>query len=209
VYIPDAFRETQPDVLHAFIRQYSFGLLVSQQDGAMEANHLPLLLDTGRGPCGTLVGHMARANGQWRSLEVGGEVLVVFPGPHAYISPSWYETRLSVPTWNYAAVHAYGMPRLVQDPAALRGILHAMVQTYESALPEPWPMDLPDDFMDRMQKAIVGFEIEITRLEGKFKLSQNRSEADRQSAIAGLLRQNDPPSAEVAALMRQALLPNT
>jgi transcriptional regulator len=209
MYIPEPFREDRLEALHAFIRRHSFGILVSSPAGALEANHLPLLLETERGPLGTLVGHMARANGQWRSLESDGEALVVFPGPHAYVSPSWYETHPSVPTWNYAAVHAYGTPHLVQEPAALRSILRAMVQTYEASLPEPWPMDLPDEFTERMLNAIIGFEINITRLEGKRKLSQNRPEADRRGAVAGLARLGDPQSAAIAALMQQALSPNT
>jgi transcriptional regulator len=208
VYIPEAFRETRPDRLQAFIRQHSFGLVVSQQAGRLEASHLPLLLEADRGPQGTLVGHMARANPQWRGFVAGSELLVIFSGPHAYISPSWYETRLSVPTWNYAAVHAYGTPRLIEEPAALRRILEALVRTHEAPLDDPWPMDLPDDYLERMMRAIVGFEIEITRLEGKLKLGQNRAPADQLGAIAGLLRQDDPASAEVAGLMRQALPPD-
>src|SRR5207247_7760301 len=135
--------ETRPDRLHAFMRQHSFGLVVSQQAGRLEASHLPLLLDADRGPCGTLLGHMARANPQWRGFQADSELLVIFSGPHAYISPSWYETRLSVPTWNYAAVHAYGTPRLIEEPASLRRILVALVQTHEAPLDDPWPMDLP------------------------------------------------------------------
>jgi transcriptional regulator len=197
------------ETLHAHIRQHSFGILVSAQAGRLEASHLPLLLEAERGSLGTLLGHMARANGQWRSLEAEGEVLVIFPGPHAYISPSWYETHPSVPTWNYTAVHACGTLRLVEEEAALRAILRAMVQTYEASLPEPWPMELPEPFLERMLKAIVGFEIEIIRLEGKQKLSQNRPRSDRQGAVAGLIDQGDPLSAAVAALMQQSLLPIT
>jgi transcriptional regulator len=192
VYIPEAFRETRTERLHAFMRQHSFALVVSHRGDRLEASHLPLLLEADRGPCGTLVGHMARANLQWRSFEADSELLVIFSGPHAYISPSWYENHPSVPTWNYAAVHAYGIPRLVENPAALRPILEALVRTHEADRDNPWTMDLPDDYLERMVKAIVGFEIEITRLEGKLKLGQNRT-------------QGDPASVEVAALMQQAL----
>jgi transcriptional regulator len=205
MYIPEAFRETRLDLLQAFMQQHSFGLLVSHQAGCLEASHLPLLLDADRGPSGTLIGHMARANPQWRGFRAADELLVIFSGPHAYISPSWYETRLSVPTWNYAAVHAYGVPHLVEEPAAVRSILEAMVQTYEAPFDAPWPMDLPDDFVERMMKAIVGFEITITRLDGKLKLGQNRSQADQLGAIAGLTRQGDPSSLAVATLMQEAL----
>jgi transcriptional regulator len=186
------------------MQQHSFGLVVSQQAGSLEASHLPLLLDADRGAFGTLIGHMARANPQWRGFQSADELLVIFSGPHAYISPSWYETRPSVPTWNYAAVHAYGVPHLVEEPAAVRCILEAMVQNYESSLEAPWPMELPDDFLERMLKAIVGFEITITRLEGKLKLSQNRSQADQLGAIANLTRQGDPSSLAVARMMQEA-----
>lgn len=207
MYIPKAFRETRPEVLQALIRQYSFGILVSQQTGEPFASHLPLLLDTGRGPQGTLLGHMARANPQWRDLQDGAEVLAIFPGPHAYISPSWYQTRLSVPTWNYVAIHAYGISRVVEDPTALRAIIETMVRTYESGLDPPWDMPLPDDFVTQMMKGIIGFEIEITRLEGKLKLGQNRSLADQQGAAAALERQDDAQGVEIARLMKQQLTP--
>jgi transcriptional regulator len=205
MYIPEAFRETRLDRLQSFMQQHSFGLVVSQQTGRLEASHLPLLLDADRGAFGTLIGHMARANPQWRGFRSADELLVIFSGPHAYISPSWYEARLSVPTWNYAAVHAYGVPHLVEEPAAVRRILEAMVQTHEAPLEVPWPMELPDDFVERMMKAIVGFEITITRLEGKLKLSQNRFQADQLGAIAGLMRQGDPSSLAVARMMQEAL----
>jgi transcriptional regulator len=206
LYIPKAFREDRQQVLHSLIRRHSFGTLVTFGDGGLAATHLPFLLDPERGPHGTLLGHLARANPQWESFgesfASGQEALAIFQGPNAYVSPSWYETFLSVPTWNYVAVHAYGLPRLVTDQAALRRILEATVGTYEASFEEPWDMArLPEDYVEHMTKAIVGFEIPIARLEGKRKLSQNRSAADRQGAIDGLNRHGGAPGQAVAELM--------
>jgi transcriptional regulator len=202
MYLPPAFHEKEPEPLHRLIREHSFGMLVSQVEGSPMATHLPFLLQTHPGMPDTLLGHMARANPQWRSLAPDTEILVIFQGPHAYISPSWYETELSVPTWNYAAVHAYGRPRLLEDPARMRALLEATVDNYEAGRAEPWTVDrLPEEFVSNLSRAIVGFEIEITRLEGKFKMSQNRSEADRQGTIRGLQEAGDPESLAVAAMM--------
>jgi transcriptional regulator len=207
VYIPKAFEETRPEVLHALVRQNSFGILVSHDSGELVASHLPFLLEPERGAYGTLVGHMARANLQWQSFREGAEVLAIFSGPHAYISPSWYEAELAVPTWNYLAVHAYGVPALVEDSASLLRILKAMVRTYESSLSPPWALQLPDDYMARMMKGIVGFEIEITRLEGKLKLGQNRSPADQARVVAALTQQADPLGLQIAELMKEQIGP--
>jgi len=205
MYTPPAFREDRLDVLHDLIREHSFGTLVSHGEAGMTASHLPFLLREEDGGNGTLIGHMARANLQWQTFTSQSEVLVVFLGPHAYVSPSWYATELSVPTWNYAVVHAYGVPRVIEDPAAVRALLESTVDTYEAGLPNPWTVDrLPSEFVGKLAAAIVAFEIPIARLEGKFKLSQNRPEADRQGATAGLLGTGDPVSAATAALMADA-----
>ena len=202
MYIPAAFREDRREALHDLIRQHSFGTVVSHAGGELLATHLPFLLDAGRGADGTLLGHMARANPHWRSFQEDAEALVMFQGPHAYVSPSWYETEVAVPTWNYVAVHAYGRPRLIQDEVALRTLLEATVRTYEGPLEPPWSLArLPDGYVDRLAQAVVGFEIEITRLEGKLKLSQNKSLADRRGVQAGLRRQGDQMSEAVARLM--------
>jgi transcriptional regulator len=186
MYIPAAFRETHPDVLHALIREHSFATLVSQVDGQLFATHLPFLLDPARGPNGTLRGHMARANPHWHSFSEGEPALVIFQGPHAYISPSWYLAEQAVPTWNYSAVHAYGTPSVVSDWNAVRRLLEDTVATFEANLPEQWSTSRAgEDYIANMGKAIVAFEIPIARLEGKRKLSQNRP-ADVESAAAGL-----------------------
>lgn len=203
MYIPKAFREDNIATLQTLMHEYSFATLVTQQDGVPMASHLPFLLDVQRGSFGTLQGHMARANAQWQTFNEEQEVLVIFQGPHAYVSPSWYETELSVPTWNYAIVHAYGKPRLIEEQTALYNILQRSVQQYEAHFAEPWTFELPDEYVQKMMRGIVGFEIQITRLEGKFKLSQNRSLRD-QDRVAVVLKDNgDVQSAGVAELMRK------
>ena len=200
MYIPKAFREDDISAIHTLIREYSFAALITQREGVPFATHLPFMLDAERGPNGTLLAHMARANPQWHDFASAQEVLVIFQGPHAYISPSWYEVELSVPTWNYAVAHAYGLPRLIEDQEKLYDLLKILIQTHEAQFETPWPFQLSDDYLKKMMRGIVGFEIEITRLEGKFKLSQNRSETERENVIAAL--QESPDTLAVAELMR-------
>ena len=186
MYIPKAFREDDLNTLHKLMREYSFATLITQHEGVPFATHLPFILDAQQGPNGILLAHMARANPQWHDFVSEQEVLVIFQGPHAYVSPSWYEVELSVPTWNYAVVHAYGIPRLLEDNEELYKLLKILIETHEAQFENPWPFQLPDDYLQKMMRGIVGFEIEITRLEGKFKLSQNRTEAERENVIAAL-----------------------
>jgi transcriptional regulator len=205
MYIPKHFGEEDTAVLQAFMQQYSFAALVTVQDGIPVANHFPFLVDTQRGPYGTLRAHMARTNPQWRGMSgmQEQEALVIFQGPHAYISPSWYVDNLasSVPTWNYAVVHAYGVPHIVEDPLAVYDIIRTTVQENESQFEDPWALDMPDEELRLKIQAIVGFEIEITRLEGKFKLSQNRSATDRARVIATLEESLSPGNTDAAELM--------
>jgi transcriptional regulator len=199
MYIPEPFREARTEVLHDLIRQHSFATLVSQGAAGLVATHLPLLLDPGRGPLGTLRGHVARANDHWRDLAEG-EHMAVFHGPHAYVSPTWYQTPMAVPTWNYVAVHAYGRATLVDGGPALREILDQTVALFESQLAYQWrPPE--GDFIPTLMRNVVGFELELTRLEGKLKLSQNRSRADQAGVVAGLRAQGDPTGLAVAELM--------
>lgn len=203
MYIPKAFREDDMKKLHKLMQEYSFAALVTQQDGVPVATHLPFLLDSGRGPYGTLMAHMARANAQWKTFNGEQEALVIFQGPHAYISPSWYEVELSVPTWDYAAVHAYGIPRIIEDNTALYDLLKALIQTHEARFENPWNYQLPDDYLQKMMRGIVGFEIQITRLEGKFKMSQNRTAGEQQQVIAALRGNRDELNNGVAELMSE------
>src|SRR5438477_9886629 len=158
MYVPPHFAVSDPATLHDFIERHSFGLLVSQVDGVPFASHLPFLLDRAAGPHGTLVGHMARANPQWRQAH-GQTALAIFSGPHTYISPTWYEAEQVVPTWNYAAVHASGPVEVVEDAEALLDILRRSVQVYESPMPRPWSFDPSSPFVGRLLKQIVGLRI--------------------------------------------------
>lgn len=203
MYIPTAFAETDRARLHEFMRQYSFALLTSHGRAGLIASHLPLLLDAEAGPHGQLYGHMARANPQWR--DVSGEVMAVFSGPHAYVSPSWYEEPGTVPTWNYVAVHAYGAFQLVDNRDDLLAILRQSVDTYESPRPEPWTFDASEPHVETLLKAIVGFRIAITRLEGKWKLSQNHHAGRRRRVTDALEAQGNEDSRRIAALMRERL----
>lgn len=200
MYCPKAFAVSDPEQLQHFIAQYSFATLVSAVDGHPFATHLPLLLDPGMSTHGTLLGHMARANPQWQAFESGQEVLAIFQGPHAYISPSWYETTPAVPTWNYATVHVYGVPRIIEDSQRLVTLVDRLTAVYESGMPQPWPGDIPMDFKQKLLKAIVGFVIDITRIEGKFKLGQNRPLVDQQAVARRLAMQADPIAQELSEL---------
>jgi transcriptional regulator len=203
MYVPAAFAETEPAKLHEFIRRHGFAVLTSHGEGGLFASHLPLILDTVAGPQGSLVGHMARANPQWR--DVRGEVMAVFSGPHAYVSPSWYEEGGTVPTWNYVAVHAYGNFHVVEGRVELLDILRRSVMIYESSRPEPWSFDESAPHVETMLKAIVGFRIEITRLEGKWKLSQNHPEERRRKVIGALSGRPYQDSKAIANLMEEGL----
>lgn len=201
MYIPASFAETDQDTLHSFIEQHSFGLLVTHDGAEPTATHIPFLLDRDAGTHGCLIGHVARANPQWKTLE-DASPLVVFSGPHAYISPTWFEAQNTVPTWNYTAVHVYGQARLITDDAGLLQIVRRTVDVYESGLPEPWSLDRPDpDFVHGLLGSIVGFEIPIDRIEGKWKLNQNHDEQRREKVIHQLRDTGIPANCDVADLM--------
>ena len=204
MYVPTAFAETDQGKLHDFIEAYSFGLLVSTHLGEPFATHLPFLLERDAGPHGTLVGHMARANPHWQDLA-GRPVLAVFSGPHAYVSPTWYGSGDVVPTWNYVAVHASGTCRLVDDPGDLAGILARTVAAYERSLPNPWGIDTGSEFFRKKVRAVVGFRVEIGRLEGKWKLSQNQPRERREGVIRVLEKAEGQEAKEVARLMAERL----
>jgi transcriptional regulator len=203
VYIPAHFAVNDQAALHDLMRRFSFATLVTQHEGRLFATHLPLLLHADAGEHGTLVGHMARANEQWRDCERGVEALVIFQGDHSYISPSWYETFPAVPTWNYMVAHAYGTARVIDDEARVCAVLGELVAKHEAGFAEPWPMDLPEDYLRKMMRAIVAFEMPIARLEGKFKLSQNQPERNRERVTAMLGASDDPAERELAAQMRE------
>jgi len=211
MYIQASFAERNVNKLHDFVTANSFATLVStslpQSDNGGEplASHLPLLCDRTAGPLGKLVGHMAAANPHWRDLD-GEKVLAIFSGPHAYISPTWHETANSVPTWNYVAVHVVGTARIERDPIRLAEIVRAYVEFYEASMPAPWSLDSADpDFIARLLDAIVGFTIEIERIDGKWKLSQNHPPERRESVIRGLRSLGGAERIRTASLMAETI----
>ena len=201
MYIPELFRETELATLHDFMRSHSFASVVTMHDGRPYASHLPLFLQSAAGSQGALTGHMARANPQWQDMQAGAEVLLMFNGPHAYVSPAWYAAKaMAVPTWNYMAVHAYGKARILPQQELVQA-LHQLVDENESAYAEPWKLEMTLEMREKMLGAIVGFEIVLTSIEGKFKLSQNRPHEDRKRVIEQLEGQADEDSQRVAAQM--------
>jgi transcriptional regulator len=203
VYLPPAFTEARPEVLVAHIEAHNFGLLVSHGTEGLVASHIPFLVERD-GEQLRLLGHLARQNPQVEDLGRGLEVLAIFSGSHAYISPRWYEEGPAVPTWNYVDVHAYGPVRLVEDGDWLRRLLRRLSDQHEAGSPAPWRVeDLPETYLESMLKGIIGFEIVVKRLEGKYKLSQNRPAVDRPRVITALERRGDADGLAVARLMRE------
>jgi transcriptional regulator len=205
VYQPPHFREDDLAVQHALIESHPLGLLVTAGPGGLMANPIPFLVDPMSSERGTLRAHLARANPQWRELAQVAEALVIFQGPQDYISPSWYatkrETHKVVPTWNYVTVHAWGRPVVIEDQEWLRRQIGDLTRLRERTQPEPWAVeDAPAPFVAAQIKGIVGIEIEIARLEGKWKVSQNRPPADREGVVEGLAGQGEA-SAAMAALV--------
>jgi transcriptional regulator len=209
MYQPPHFREEHLEAQHALIRAHPFGLLVSAGPNGLVADPLPFVLDAAASPRGTLRGHLARANPHWRDLDGARESLVVFQGVDHYITPSWYETKREtgkvVPTWNYVMVQAYGTVRVIEDRDWLAGQITELTRRNEARRPAPWAVtDAPAAFVESQIRGIVGLEIVISRLEGKWKLSQNRPERDRQGVIEGLSAADDAASGEMAALVAAA-----
>jgi transcriptional regulator len=203
VYLPPAFTEARPEVLIAHIERYDFGLLISHGPAGLVASHIPFLVEC-EGDELHLLGHLARPNPQVADLADGGEVLTIFSGPHAYISPGWYASGPAVPTWNYVDVHAYGTLRLIDDVDWLRMALRRLSDRHEARSAKPWKMqDLPEPYVNGMMKGIVGLDIAVARLEGKYKLSQNRPAADRPRIAAALELRGDADAVGIARLMQE------
>ena len=206
MYVPSHFNEDRLDVLHGAIRGIGFATLVTLGPDGLIASHVPLLLDPEPGPYGRLRGHVARANPQGRGVSPHVDALAIFQGPNAYVSPSWYETKLKtakvVPTWNYVAVHASGPLRFFDEPAPLLRLVTDLTERHEAERAKPWSVsDAPADYVAGMLKAIIGFEITIARLEGKWKMSQNRPAEDRAGVAAGLQEVGRPAETAVAEIM--------
>jgi len=209
MYLPTHFEETRVPVLHALIRTYPFGALVMRGPAGLDANHIPFEIDPEPEPFGTLRGHIARANPLWRERSPDLAALVIFQGPDTYVSPSWYPTKRDtgkvVPTWNYAVVHAHGTARFIDDRAWLRAFVEKLTHRHESPRREPWQVtDAPPDYIDGQLGAIIGLEIQIARLVGKWKVSQNRSAPDREGAAEALSRDGGPAADAMARLIREA-----
>ena len=202
MYIPAHNRVDDRETTNAFIHAYGFATVVTSDGARPFASHLPVLLDEGNG---TLRSHMARANPQWKQFKPDEELLCIFHGPHAYISPSWYVQQHDVPTWNYSAVHVYGLPRIVDDHDELKAIVVDTTEKYESLMPQPFKLTLSDEEVDRMLRGIAGFTVEIRRVEAKFKLGQNRSAEDREGTVRGLANSGHLPSVELAEFTKAQL----
>lgn len=201
MYVPAAFTPAEPAALRELMSDYGFATLISGGASGLVATHVPVLYQPEPAPNGRLLAHLARANPHAKALD-GAEVLAIFQGPHGYVSPSWYATHPAVPTWNYAAVHVYGRARLVTDETQLRAIVQRLVDKYESGRPAPWSMaGVPERYTHGMLAAIVGVEVDVARIEGKHKLSQNRDAEDRRRVIATLEASADPNDRLLAAYM--------
>ena len=212
MYLPSHFEETRIDVLQELVRQYPLGSLVTLGAKGLNANHIPFELDAAPAPYGTLRGHVARANPVWRDYDPAFEALVIFHGPQVYISPSWYETKKEtgevVPTYNYAVDHAYVRLRTVEDRAWLRGLVARLTERFEGGRAAPWQVsDAPQDFIDKQLGAIVGIEIEVSKMLGKWKASQNRPATDRAGVAEALGAAADADSLAMAQMIKERSSP--
>jgi transcriptional regulator len=208
MYSPSQFEETCVDVLHGLIRAHPLGTLVTLGKSGLEANHIPFEVHPDPAPFGTLRAHVARANPVWREFSLDVDALVVFQGPSAYITPSWYATKREtgkvVPTYNYAVVHACGPMRAIEDRAWLRALVGRLTDRFESSRAQPWQVtDAPTKFVDNLLGAIVGLEVPVVRLVGKWKMSQNRPTVDHDGIVQGLRETHDADAAAVAKLVEE------
>ncbi len=205
MWSPRSFKEQDVAALHDLIRRYSFGVIIDRGPDGLTGTHLPFMVDPDPAPNGTLIGHMARANPQWKGWDEDTEVMVIFRGPHAYISPNWYHDQVTVPTWNYAAVHVYGRPRLIHDVDALLAMTTRLTERHEAAVEGDWSLAKAEPVIPTELQAIVGFEIPIDRMIGKLKFSQNRSREDRAAVADALADSEESTERGTAALMRRQL----
>lgn len=210
MYINQAHRLTDRDAIFSMIESHPLGAWVCHAEGGLIANQLPFVLDRHRGVDGTLMGHVARANGVWRELGNGTPSVVMFRGPQAYITPNWYPSKTEhgkvVPTWNYAAVNVHGVARVVDDRDGLLALLNRLTRVHESGQPTPWQLaDAPKSYIDKLVRAIVGIEITIERIEAKLKASQDEAMPDRLGTVQGLRDTRRDEAIGMADLVRQAI----
>ena len=208
MYVPAHFAETRVEVLHGLIRAHPFGALVTLTPGGLDANHIPFEIDPEPAPFGTLRGHVARGNPVWREAAPGADALVIFQGPDGYVSPAWYPTKAEtgkvVPTWNYAVVHAHGPLRVIDDRAWLAAFVTHLTDRHEAGRADPWKVtDAPANFVDGLLGAIVGIEIPVHRLVGKWKVSQNRPDADREGVARAFDGEGGEDARAMAELVRR------
>jgi transcriptional regulator len=210
MYIPRANEERRVPVLHLLMRAEPLAALVTLSSSGLVASHIPMVLEEDGSPLGVLRGHVSRANSQWRDLEASVEALAIFSGPHHYISPTWYpgkaEHGKEVPTWNYVVVHAYGSLKVMDDKSWMRAHLERLTNENEAETALPWKVsDAPEEFIETMMNGIVGLELPIGRLEGKWKVSQNRTMRDREGVLEGLSKQGTPESLTMKGLVADAM----
>lgn len=201
MYIPSYYKEDDFEKLLAFITHHSFATLINNTENLPIATHLPFVISN-NGSTLKLSTHMSRANEQWKYFQADKEVLVIFQGPHSYISPSNYEKQVNVPTWNYIAVHAYGVPEIIDNKESVLREMEKLIDTYEKEYKKQWE-SLPKQYIDEMLKGIVAFEINVTKLQGKFKLSQNKTETEKKNIINSLSLSKDATTKELAEEMKK------
>ena len=208
MYVPASFAISDEKAEESFIERYDFATLTSSTSAGLVASHIPIMLRRSAGRA-VLIGHVARANSQWRQFDGKAEALAIFHGPHAYVSPTWYATSPAAPTWNYAAVHVYGKPRAREESEFTATALRDLVERHEGSRAKPWRVEnLAGDFFEKLAKAIVAFEMPIDRIEGTFKLGQNRSQDDRVGMLEGLDAEKSPDAEALAAFIRETLKGN-
>jgi transcriptional regulator len=205
MYVPPSFAISDEKTLKSFIERYDFATLTSSSSAGLLASHIPIMLRRSAAKA-VLIGHVARANSQWHQFDGKAEALAIFHGPHAYVSPTWYATSPAVPTWNYAAVHVYGKPRAREEDEFTATALRDLVARHEGSRAKPWRAeDLAEDLLKKLAKAIVAFEMPIDRIEGQFKLGQNRSHDDRAGMLQGLDAEKSADAGALAAFIRETL----
>lgn len=203
MYTPSSFKEENPDILFDLIEEHNFGIIFSQHEDQPEATHLPFLVHREKGKHGTLIAHFAKANKHWKKLDESKDVLVVFQGPHSYISPAWYVNRAEVPTWNYATVHVFGKPKVIEDISELNKMVKQLTHFHENQENTGWKLDeVPEKDYNTDLKAIVGLKIVISKMEGKFKFNQNKTDKDQKSVIA---KMDDSGRKDIIEIMKRNL----
>ncbi len=211
MYIPKNNEETDVSVIHSLLKSHPLGTWVTKIDGELNANHIPFLLDPDRGEHGTLIGHVARANPVWKSFSTTENSIIIFQGAETYISPSWYPSKhehgRALPTWNYAVVHIHGIPHYIEDQDWLLNHLNVLTNEHESGQPLPWKVsDAPKDFTQNMLDGIVGIEIPIKKIVGKWKVNQNKQDTDKRGVVSNLLARQDSQSSEMASYVNRFVL---